>query len=301
MKVGFALPQVGKGVGPEAVATVALAAERAGYDSVWVLDRVLWPVQPRDRYPVTPDGRVPEDFQSVLDPIETLTYVAALTTRVQLGTSVLIATLQSPVLLARRLATLDVLSGGRVLCGVGIGWSHDEYEACGVPFAQRDARLAELVQAMIAVWTQETVEFKGRFYSIPVCKIGPKPVQQPHPPIYHAAFTPRALERAAAYGNGWNPVGPPSWDWLTEQTTTLKRMASDPQAFEVVLRAFIALRAQPRTPHGALFSGTLEQIKADVRRAAALGVSHIFFEVQLNPGANVQMMLERIKQLRDLA
>jgi probable F420-dependent oxidoreductase len=240
----------------------------------------------------------------VLDPIETLSYVAAITKKVKLGLSVLVAAYQGPLLAARRLATLDVLSGGRVLCGVGGGWSRDEYEACSVPFKNRDARMAELLRAMIAVWTQDTVEFKGKFYAIAPSKIGPKPVQKPHPPIYQAAYTPRALKRTAELADGWNPGGPPSWDWLVDQTKQLRDMTKQagrkPEAQEIVLRAFVGLSDQPRPANGWLFNGTLEQIKADTKRAAELGVAHILFEVQFNPGMNLQTMLKQAEQLRGI-
>lgn len=305
MKLGFSLPQIGPKAGPEGVAKVAEAAERLGYDSVWVLDRLMWPLKPRDPYPVTPDGSLPEEYQSVLDPIETLSYVAAITKKVQLGISVLVSPYQGPLLTARRLATLDVLSGGRVLCAMGVGWSRDEYEACGVPFAKRDDRISELLDAVIAVWTQDPVEFRGRYYRIAPSKIGPKPVQKPHPPIYMAAYTPRSLERAGKQGNGWNPGGPPSWDWLVDQTNQLKKIAKDagrnPDSMEVVLRAFVGLGDQPRPADGWLFTGNLEQIKADAKRAAELGVAHTLLDVQFNPGMTTQKMLQQIEQLRSIA
>lgn len=305
MKIGFCLPQVGKEAGPDGLLKVAEAAEKLAYDSVWVLDRLMWPLKPRDPYPVTPDGHLPEEYQSVLDPIEALSFVAAVTKKVQLGMSVLVAAYQGPVLLARRLATLDVLSKGRVLCGIGGGWSRDEYEACSVPFAHRDDRVAELLRAMVAVWTQDTVEFKGKYFKIAPSKIGPKPVQKPHPAIVQAAYAPKSLQRTAELANGWNPGGPPSWDWLIDQTKTLKRLAKEAgrnaDAMQVILRAFVSLGDQARPADGWLFTGTLDQIKADAKRAAELGVSHILLETQFNPGMTVQKMLKQAEQLRAIA
>ena len=121
MKAGFGLPQVGKNLGPQGLRKVAEAAEGLDYDSVWVLDCLLWPIHPQDTYPATADGSLPQEYQSVLDPIETLTYAAAVTKRVRLGTSILVLPYLGPVLAARRLATLDVLSEGRVMCGAGAG------------------------------------------------------------------------------------------------------------------------------------------------------------------------------------
>ena len=304
MKAGFGLPQTGKHVGPQGLRKVAEAAESLGYDSVWVLDRLLWPIRPQDTYPATPDGSLPEEYQSVLDPIETLTYVAAVTKRVRLGTSILVLPYQGPILAARRLATLDVLSEGRVLCGAGSGWSHDEFEACGLPFKGRDERMAELLSAMIAIWTQDPVEFSGKFYRIPAAKIGPKPVQKPHPPIYQAAHATRALIRAAQLTQGWNAFGPPSWDSLANQSKILKDAAAltgKPQAAcEVVLRTSVSLSDRPRAEGGELFTGTLEQIKGDTQRAASLGVAQIIFDVQFNAGMNIETMLKQAAMLRAL-
>ena len=130
MRFGFALPQVGSGVGPEALITVAKRAEDLGFDSFWVLDRILWPGNPREPYPIG-DGLLPVKYKSVLDPLGTLTFAAAHTRRAALGTSVLNLPWYNPVLLARQLTTLDILSGGRLKVGFGVGWSQDEYQAAG--------------------------------------------------------------------------------------------------------------------------------------------------------------------------
>src|ERR671919_59282 len=143
MRVGFALPQVGLVVGPEALLSVAKRAEDLGFDSLWVLDRLLWPINPREPYA---GGPLPVKYKSVLDPLETLTFAAAHTRRVALGTSVLNLPWYNPVLLARRLTTLDVLSAGRLRVGFGIGWSPDEYEAAGVAWEERGKRADELIQ-----------------------------------------------------------------------------------------------------------------------------------------------------------
>ena len=128
MRVGFALPQIGPFAGSESLTTVGRAAEELGFNSLWVLDRLLYPLKPQSPYPVG-DGSLPGLYKRALDPVETLTFVAARTERIALGTSVLNIPWYNPVLLARRLATLDVLSGGRLCLGFGVGWSPDEYEA----------------------------------------------------------------------------------------------------------------------------------------------------------------------------
>ncbi len=304
MKAGFGLPQVGKNLGPQGLRKVAEAAEGLDYDSVWVLDRLLWPIHPQDTYPATADGSLPQEYQSVLDPIETLTYAAAVTKRVRLGTSILVLPYLGPVLAARRLATLDVLSEGRVMCGAGAGWSHDEFEACGLPFKGRDERMTELLSAIIAIWTQDPVEFSGRYYRIPASKIGPKPVQKPHPPIYQAAHATKALIRAAQLTDGWNAFGPSSWKELANQSRILRDASAaagkSATACEVVLRTSISISDRPRAADGALFTGTLEQIKTDTNQAASLGVARIIYDVQFNEGMTVATMLKQAEQLRAL-
>src|SRR5262249_26329487 len=162
--LGFSLPQLGPQAGADNLVRVATEAENLGYDSVWVLERLLWPLSPKEPYPPSPDGSLPEAYQNVLDPIETLTFIAARTGKIGLGTSVMVLPFHSPIILARRIATLDVLSGGRALIGVGVGWSTDEFEAAGVPFERRGARSDEILQAMIDIWTREPVSFNGKLF-----------------------------------------------------------------------------------------------------------------------------------------
>jgi alkanesulfonate monooxygenase SsuD/methylene tetrahydromethanopterin reductase-like flavin-dependent oxidoreductase (luciferase family) len=129
--IGLTLPHLGTGIGPEAIVNAARRAEALGYDNLWVIERLLYPTNPRSKYPATADGSLPVQYAQALTPLETLTYVAAHTERIGLGTSVLIMPLHNPVMLARQLATLDVLSGGRLRLGLGQGWSADEIEAVG--------------------------------------------------------------------------------------------------------------------------------------------------------------------------
>jgi alkanesulfonate monooxygenase SsuD/methylene tetrahydromethanopterin reductase-like flavin-dependent oxidoreductase (luciferase family) len=135
--VGITLPQAGQQATRENVVRMAQNAEKEGFDSLWVFERLLWPINPQTPYPGTPDGSLPIEIQNVLDPLETLTYVAAHTDRITLGTSVIDMLFHNPVILARRFATLDVLSKGRSICGLGIGWSKDEYQVSNIPFKER--------------------------------------------------------------------------------------------------------------------------------------------------------------------
>jgi len=146
---------------------MAQNAEKEGFDSLWVFERLLWPINPQTPYPGTPDGSLPIESQNVFDPLETLTYVAAHTYKITLGTSVIDMLFHNPVILARRLATLDVLSEGRTICGLGIGWSKDEYQVSNIPFKERGKRADEFIQTLKRIWTDDVAEFKGKFYNIP--------------------------------------------------------------------------------------------------------------------------------------
>lgn len=276
MKVGISLPQLGPQASPENLIRVARRAEELDYDSAWVLERILWPVNPREPYPASPDGKLPDAYQNVLDPLETLTFVAAHTSKIRLGTSVLVLPYHTPIQLARRIATLDVLSGGRVDVGVGAGWSRDEFEAAGTPFERRGARCDEFLEAMIAIWTNDPVSFEGEFYRIPESRVGPKPVQKPHPPIYVAGFGKYAFRRAAKYGNGWNPSGSLDWAWLEEMIKQLHETARAAGAgpMSVVLRAFTMVFPQPAAKRQPMM-GTLDEVKEDMKRMRGIGVDEI--------------------------
>src|SRR5574341_22372 len=167
MRIGITLPSMGRSANPINLIKAALEAEKLGYDTLWVADRLLYPVNPRTPYEPTPDGSLPEFYKYVLDPLETLTFVAAHTKQIGLGTSVLDMPFYNPVILARRLTTLDVLSGGRLRVGFGLGWSEDEFEAAGASLKERGARADEFIQVLKTIWMNDPVEFHGKYYKVP--------------------------------------------------------------------------------------------------------------------------------------
>lgn len=302
MRVGISLPQLGPQASPENLIKVAGRAEELGYDSVWVLERLLWPLNPKEPYPAVPDGRLPETYQTVFDPIETLTFVAAHTKKVQLGTSVMVLPYHTPIQLARRIATLDVLSAGRVLLGVGVGWSHDEFEAVGTPFERRGARSDEFLRAMIELWTKDPVKFDGEFYHIPESKVGPKPIQKPHPPIYVAGFGQYTFDRAVKFGNGWNPAGVPSFEWMEGMIKQLRETAerAGRRDMEVVLRAFTMVFKQSRGGERSPMVGTLDELREDIQRLREMGVTHLIQSppaIGFDPSASVDDMLTVMEEL----
>ena len=204
MKIGIVSPQLGRQATRENVLQSAKIAEDEGIDSLWVGERLLWPLNPQTPSPGSADGNLSVELQVVLDPLETLTYIAANTKKIVLGTSVIDMLFHNPVILAKRFATLDVLSEGRIVAGLGIGWSRDEYQVSNVPFNNRGKRANEFIQVLKKIWVDDIVEFKGEYYNIPASIIEPKPIQKPHIPIYLGGFSPHIFTRIVKYDtNGW--------------------------------------------------------------------------------------------------
>jgi probable F420-dependent oxidoreductase len=198
--LGFAVPQFGKAAHDD-LARYTSTAEQLGADSLWVGDRLLAPVHPTVGYVGT--DTIPQQFRTSLDPFTALTVAATATTTARLGSSVFVAPWYPPVQLARQLTSIDVISGGRLLPGFGIGWSPEEYQAAGAPFARRGAQLDELLDALDALWTTNPVRHQGSRWSIPESWVDLKPVQRPRPPIYLGAFTRPGLRRIGARADGW--------------------------------------------------------------------------------------------------
>jgi probable F420-dependent oxidoreductase len=304
MRLGFNIPQIGPAAGPEAIIRVAKRAEELGYDSVWVTERLLYPIKPQTPYPVTADGSLPEVFKTILDPLESLTYVAAHTSRIALGTSVLDMPYYNPVMLARRLTTLDVLSGGRLRVGFGQGWSKDEFDAAGASMKGRSRRADEFIGVLKAIWTTDPVEFHGEYYHVPKSVILPKPVQKPHPPIYLAAYTPGALKRTASLADGWNPAGVPL-DGMRQMLDGLKGMAQqagrDPGELKVVVRANLVVTERPLGDQRFIFTGSPDEIKADIAATREFGAAELFFDPTFSPdGHSVDGFLSRMAKIREL-
>lgn len=281
MKIGFALPNIGPVGTAEGVTKVAVRAEALGYESLWTTERLLWPVKPQTPYPVTPDGTLPEPYKYILDPLDTLTFAAAQTKTIGLGTSVLDLPYYNPVTLARRLTTLDLLSNGRLRVGLGLGWSKDEMDATGASMQQRGARADEFLQVLKAIWTSNPVEFHGAFYDVPKSYIDQKPKQKPHPPIYMAAFAEPALRRLARMADGWNPVAIPV-DGMAHMFESIKQMAKeagrDPSSLRMVVRANLDIHDKPLNKDRMVFTGTIEQIQADVAACRSIGAHELFFD-----------------------
>jgi probable F420-dependent oxidoreductase len=281
MKTGFALPNIGPVATAEAVVKVAQRAEALAYDSLWTIERLLWPVKPQTPYPATPDGLLPEPYKYILDPLDTLTFAAAHTKNITLGTSVLDIPYHNPVTLGRRLTTIDFLSNGRLRVGLGLGWSKDEMDATGADMRRRGAMADEFLQVLKAIWTTNPVEFHGKFYQIPKSYINRKPVQKPYPPIYLAAFAPAAMKRLATVADGWNPVAIPV-DGMAQMFAAVKQMAKeagrDPSSLVMVVRANLEITDKPLGDKRMIFTGTIEQIEEDIAGCKRIGAHELFFD-----------------------
>ena len=164
MKIGFSLPNIGPIGTADAITKVAQRAEALGYSSLWTIERLLYPLKLQTPYPGTPDGHLPEIYKQVLDPLDALTYVAAQTKQIRLGTSVLDMPYHNPVVLARRLTTIDVLSNGRLCVGLGLGWSKDEMDATGADMTKRGALADEFLPLLKAIWTDESSRISRKVF-----------------------------------------------------------------------------------------------------------------------------------------
>lgn len=280
MKIGIALPQMGSQISPAFLIRLAQEAEQLGYASLWVGERLL---RPRRYVPFGyPPTAMPDYFKNIFDPLETLAYVAAVTRRINLGASVIVPFWHVPVVLARRLATLDHFSGGRLLVGLGQGWLEEEFQAANVPLRRRGSGLEDYLGALRACWGPDPVSYNGRWYRIAESDIGPKPLQPAGPPVLFGVGSPAALRRAARLADGINPI---VINWkgleslLNTYRTLVREAGRDPQQLLIVVRSngVMSLSAplpEPRLP----LSGSLEQLRQDILRLAELGVRHIFFD-----------------------
>ncbi|MGE0622029.1 MAG: LLM class F420-dependent oxidoreductase [Pseudomonadales bacterium] len=188
---------------PAYIAEAGRIAEAAGFHSLWVPEHVLFFPEYASKYPYSDDGRLRGDPKSLLDPFSALTFVAASTSRIRLGTGICLVPQRNPVYTAKQVADLDYLSGGRVDFGIGIGWLREEFEALGVPWQNRAGRTLECIEVMKTLWCDEVSSHHGERFRIEAAYQNPKPVQKPHPPLFFGGESDAALQRVALVGQGW--------------------------------------------------------------------------------------------------
>jgi len=276
MQIGFAPPVSGSWATEEHLRTLAVRAESLGYASLWTFQRLLSPV----------DGGWGEMYRSVQDPIVSLAYLAGHTRRVRLGLAVVNAPFYAPIVLAKQLTTLDILSGGRLDVGLGLGWADEEYAAVGVSKQDRGRHATEAIQALTTIWTEKVVEYTGRHYAIPRTAVDPKPVQRPHPPILLGGGAPAALRRTGRLADGW--ISGSRFDLAeVERCVAGVRAAAveagrDPGALRFVCRAPVRLRPAG-APDRVAWSGSLDEIRSDLDLAAGAGVTEVFLDLNFDP------------------
>ena len=305
MKLGFSLPLAGAWATPASQAAVARHAEALGYHSLWVFQRLLYALAPQNDYPPLPGQPWPRSFESVADPIVTLAYVAGLTTRIRLGTSVLIAPYFSPIVLAKQLASLDRVAGGRLDVGLGTGWSRDEYEAVGTPYRDRGRRVDEFLRCLKAIWTEDPVEFAGEFYRVPRARVEPKPLQRPHPPITIGGYGTEVVRRAVTLGDGFNGGNVPLdrvVPVIQELHAAARAAGRDPAGLHVVCRGTFRVLPEPAGPGRRPLFGSLDEIREDIRRYADAGLTELFLEANFDPaGADLDRTLTVMEALAPAA
>ena len=273
MKFGLYGINTGPCSDPDVASRVAKAAEAAGFDSVWTAEHVVLPD------PQAPPSPAPPQMK-LLDPAVALSFLAAHTTRLLLATGIIILPQRNPVVLAKELASVDRLSKGRLVFGLGAGYLKPEFQALGVPFGDRGKRTDEYIEAIVALWTQEKPEYKGEYVAFGGIQANPHPVQKPHPPIVVGGMSPSGLRRAARYGNGW-------YGFALDLDATRHALEGLRAAEQRFARSAALGRLEITvTPTGA--------VDADAARAyQALGVDRL---VLLNPGRNADDQLRFVEK-----
>lgn len=277
MRLGVGLPVSGPWATPDNQQRVATRAEKLGYDSVWAFQRLL--------HPVDTDWGAP--YHAALDPVTSLAFVAARTRRIRLGIAVVNLPFYAPLVLSKALTTVDVLSEGRLDVGLGLGWAREEFAAVGVPMEHRGARAAEFVEYLRTVWTQPEPEFDGEFYRLPRCRVEPKPVQQPHPPLLMGGTVDAALRRIGRIADGWVSSSRADLGTIGRSVDLVKQSAAaagrDPERLRFVVRGVVGLEVDSGDQPRRSLHGDVDQIRADLAALERNGVTEVFLDANWDP------------------
>ncbi len=315
MKYGFTLPGRGPLATPETLGRIARAGEELGYDALFTGDHILVPRNIASPYPYTEGGEFPgSPSGESMEQLTLLAFLAGQTSRIRLVTSVIIVPHRNPLVAAKALATLDVLSGGRLVVGVGVGWMREEFEALGLPpFEERGAVTDEYIRAFKELWTSDDPHFEGKYVSFDNISFLPKPVQKPHPPIWVGGESRPALRRTAELADGWYPLGSnPTFPMGTPEQLAagLERLASyarrfgrDPSEIETIYRTHqfeLTDTAAPSIGSGQAdgrlpFVGNAEQMASDIRAYQDMGVGSLVLDF-LRQTEELDVMLGRMER-----
>jgi probable F420-dependent oxidoreductase len=274
MLIGFGLPVAGVWAAADNIGRFAVLAQRLGYHSLWTFQRLL----------VGADQELDPVYRSVLDPLVSLAFAAARTTRIRLGVAVVNVPFVSPVYVAKQAATLDVLSGGRLDLGLGSGWSPVEFAATGAGTERRGPRTREFLAVLRTLWTDDVSQFDGEFYSVPRARMMPKPVQRPGPPILLGGSAGPALRRAGRLADGWVSRSGADLHRIGDDIAIVRDAARaagrDPAAVRIVCRGVLRVGS---TDTDRLLSGSYEKIRADLNRLDEQGVTEVFYDLNWDP------------------
>ena len=274
MRLGLGLPVSGAWATPGALRHVAERADSLGFDSLWAFQRLLHPI----------DQDWGSAYHSVQDPLTSLAYAAAVTSRIRLGVAVVMAPYYAPIVLAKALTTVDVLSDGRLDVGLGLGWSAQEFEAVGVPMERRGPRAEEFVACLKAIWTQPEVEFHGEFYDVPLSRVEPKPVQSPYPPLLMGGGAEAALKRIGRIADGWISSSRTDLTTIGGSIGIVRASAEeagrDAESLRFVVRGVVRLTDDPTAGEARIpLQGDAGQIRADIDALEAQGVTEVFLDL----------------------
>ena len=289
MKFGVCIPHYGRPIDAGGLTEMAIKAEEMGFDSVWVTDHIIVPH-------VIPDRGDIVYRHDMLEPLALLTHLGAVTKRVNIGTSVVILPYRNPVILAKAIATADVLSEGRVIFGAAVGWMEGEFQALNAPFADRGKVSDEYLKLLKELWTSPTPSFQGEHFQIDQVSFSPMPVQQPHPPIWIGGRSRRAVRRAVALGDFWHPTQllPQELsiqvDYMRRHSASVGRETPPQLSFRGTLN-FSNESGSGRPP----LHGNAEDIAADFQEYAKIGVSHAIMEIPGESFADKFRTMERFQ------
>lgn len=288
MDFGFSLPIGGALATPGVLGALARRGEELGFSFVSTGDHLIVPTQVKSRYPYSETGEF-GDASSFLDQPTMLSFLAAATSTIRLVTGVLVVPYRNPVHTAKVLATIDLLSNGRLTVGCGVGWMREEFEALGAPpYEQRGTATDEYIRAFIELWTSDEPQFHGRYCNFSDVIFDPKPTQKPHPPIWIGGESPRALKRAAALGDAWFPIGTNPQHRLTtlselrQAVDQLYEYAEDSgrEPTDIDVAYAVGWRVGDETAmdvdrHDRLLTGPINRVEADLAALDAIGVHHL--------------------------
>ena len=291
MEYGFYLPNSGAGAEPDALADIAKQGDRLGFYCMVMPDHILQPNQVDSTYPYSLTGDILAAGQSGdgewPEQITTLAYLAGVTERIRLVTSVMIIPYRNPILTAKMVSTLDMLSKGRLILGAGVGWMEEEFELLDAPpFAERGAVTNEYLEAFIELWTKDDPKFEGKYVNFSNITFLPKPVQKPYPPIWIGGQSKPAIRRAARLGDAWHPVGaipatPLEPEELAENLVLLREYAEkagrDPSKIQVSVKAPLYDSGDSSGPRRR-FTGSADAVRQDVQTYSDVGVTHLIFD-----------------------